>query len=475
MSAIYTDVRRSIGFWSGAALLVGTMIGGGIFRTPASIAGVLSDPTLILGMWLFFGLVSMCGALTLAELATLLPRTGGVYVFLRAAYGDSAAFVFGWLYLLAAIPSGMAALAVFFGELTTGLLGLSPAENPWAIPGLASGAIILLSTANIAGVKLGVGIQNVFAALKIATLVGLISAIFFLGDGDVSRWFAAPTEPSTAWALAAATKSVMFTFNGWVYISLVAGELEQPQRRLVRIILAGTGAVIVLYLLANLAYLYLIPLASMPGTVVAREAIQIIAGPTGGRIISACILASVLGALNGVIMTKSRVAYALGRDRLSFALLGRAHPTRATPYISISIQGIVAVLLIFALRDPVHPLRLFDRLTAYFVMVEWLALLFAIGAVFVLRRTMADAPRLYRTPGYPLVPLFFIGGTVLGLGAILWSACAKGDFSPLFGVGIIIVGFPVYHVWRRYSGVTPVPMTPPESAKNVALPPLARK
>ena len=452
MSVIYTDVRRAIGFWSGVGLLVGTMIGGGVFRTPASIALVLADPRQILGLWVFFGVVSMCGALTLAELATLLPRTGGVYVYLRAAYGDGAAFVFGWLYMFAAVPSGLAALAVFFGELVLGLAGTTSAATPWGIPVIAAGMIILFSAANIAGQRLGSGIQNVFAVIKVGALLVLIVVALASSQGEAARWFAAPATSSAAGDLAAATKSVMFTFNGWVYICLVGGELKLNGRRLARLIFAGTGAVVLLYVLANVAYIYLIPLDAMPGTVVAREVMERVTGPIGGAIMGLCIMASVCGAMNGVIFTKSRVAYALSRDGLSFAVLGRVHPTRATPYVSILIQGIVAVILIFALRDPLQPLRLFDRLIAYFIMVEWLALLFTIGAVFVFRRTMAAAPRPYRTPGYPVVPLIFIVGTVLGLGAILWSACSHGDFSPLFGLGIVAAGFPVYYVWRRWFG-----------------------
>jgi amino acid transporter len=454
VSTIYTDVRRTLGFWSGAGLLVGTMIGGGIFRTPASIAAVLPDARLILGMWIFFGLVSLCGALTLAELSTMLPKTGGVYVYLRAAYGDGAAFVFGWLYLLAAIPAGLAALAVFFGELILGFAGGNPATSPWAVPVIAGGAIVLLSAANIAGVKLGSGIQNFFAALKVTTLLVLIGVAFTSPHGDAARLFMGSGDADAS-GLAAATRSVMFTFNGWVYISLIAGELQEPERRLTRIILIGTGSVVLLYVIVNAAYLFMIPLASMPGKVVAREVMQIVAGPVGSTVMGGCILASVFGAMNGIIFSKSRVAYALGRDGLSFSQLGRAHPTSATPYVSIIIQGVVAVILIFALQDPVNPLRLFDRITAYFVLVEWLALLFAIAAVFVLRRTMPDAPRPYRTPGYPFVPLFFLVGTVLGLGAILWSSCSRGDYSPLAGLAIVIAGFPVYHFWRKR--VTPVP------------------
>ncbi len=452
------DVRRSIGFWSGVGLFVGTVIGGGIFRTPASIAGVLGDPTLILALWLGFGLVSLCGALTLAELATMLPKTGGVYVYLRAAYGDSAAFVFGWVYLFAAIPSGLAALAVFFGELMLGFFGVAPATSAWAIPILASGAIVLLSAANIAGVRWGTSIQNVFALLKVGALLALIVVGLSSGAADFGRWFAEPAQPDTLAGLAAATKSVMFTLNGWVYISLVAGEVVEPERRLARMIMTSMATILVLYLLANLAYLALIPLSAMPGTVVAREAMRVALGPTASVVMGACILASVFGAMNGVILAKARVAYALGRDGLIFSWLGRAHPTRATPYVSILIQGGVAIVLIFALTDPSSPLRLFDRLTAYFILVEWLALVFAIAAVFILRRTMPAAPRPYRVPGYPFVPAFFLVGTILGLGAILWSAISRGDYSPLFGLGIMAAGFPVYGLWRRKVGPA-VPLT----------------
>jgi amino acid transporter len=437
-----TGLRRSIGFWSGTALILGTMIGGGIFRTPASIAGVLHDPRLILLLWGFFGVVSICGALALAELAAMLPQTGGTYVYLRAAYGDASAFVFGWLYILAAIPSGLAALAVFFGEL---LLGPGSA----AIPFVATGTVVLLSAANIAGVRSGTAIQNVFAVAKVGALLALIAFAFLSGKGDAGRWTAAPAGPGGLLGLAAAAQSVLFTYNGWVYVSLVAGEILEPERRLTRIILTGTGTAIVLYLLANLAYLYVLPLEAMPGTVVAREVMAKVAGARGGTVMNACILASVFGAINGIILTKARVAFALGRDGLSFRFLGRAHSTRATPYVSILVQGAVAIVLIFALRDPENPRRLFDRLTTYFVVVEWLALLFAIAAVFVLRRTMADAPRPYRTPGYPWTPLIFVLGTAVGLVAIVGNSCAKKDYAPLAGLAIVAAGFPVFMLWRR--------------------------
>jgi amino acid transporter len=444
-----SDLQRTLGFWSGAALVVGTVIGGGIFRTPGSIALVLQDPLLILGVWIFFGLVSICGALVLAELATMLPHTGGTFVYLRAAYGDAAAFVFGWLYMLAATPSGMAALAVFFGELALEVMGAPVAATAWGIPLLASATIAGLSLANIAGVRSGAAVTNIFTVVKVAALGGFIIAAFFFGVGDMSRWVIAPQPEGVPSDLAAAVKSVIYTCNGWIYVSLVAGELKEPERRLGRVIVAGTGTVMLIYVLANLAYLYVIPLPQMGGTVVAREAMRLIAGPAGALVMTVCILASVFGALNGVILTKARVPFALARGGLTFSALGRVHPTRATPYVSILIQGAMAITLVWVLRDSAHPRRLFDRLTAYFVMVEWLALLFAIAAVFVLRRARPELPRPFRVPGYPFVPLFFIGGTVVGLGAILWSSCSGGDFAPLVGLGIVAAGFPTYWLWRR--------------------------
>ena len=436
-----TDLRRSLGTWGGAALLVGTMIGGGIFRTPGPIAESLNDARLILLLWLFVGIISMCGALTLAELATMLPRTGGTYVYLRAAYGDGAAFVFGWLYLLVAIPSGVAALAVFFAEL---LLG---AGSTW-IPIAASATIAGLSIANILGVKQGSSIQIAFTAIKLTALAGLILVAFLSGRSDPGRWVAAPPGGLDWKGVMAAAQSVIFTYNGWVYVSLVSGEIQEPEKRLTKIIVAGTGAATVIYLLANLGYLGVIPLNEMKGKIVAMELMTRILGPVGARVMGIGILCSVFGAINGIILAKARVAYAMARDGLTFSVLGKAHPVRATPWVSIAVQGVVSIILVFALNNPEKPMALFSRLTTYFVVVEWLALLFAIAAVFVLRRKMAAAPRPYRTPLYPIVPAVFVVGTAASLVVIVANACGKGDYAPLVGLGIVAAGFPVYWIWR---------------------------
>jgi amino acid transporter len=435
------ELRRDLGFWGGLSVVVGTVIGGGIFRTPATIASVLPDPLLILALWAVVGAITLCGALSLAELASLLPKTGGTYVYLRAAYGDAAAFAFGWLYLLAAIPSGFAALAAFFGELVLRACGRDPAAAPGLVTAVAAGAVVVLSAANVLGVRFGAVVQKVFAGIKVAALLGIIAACLLSGQADPARLSGGEF---TFRGLASAVAFVMFTYNGWVYVSLVAGEVESAETRMKRILIAGTLTVIGLYLGANLSYLLVVPVAEMPGTVVAREALIRTAGPWAGTLVMACIGASVFGALNGIVLSKARVPYALARDGLSFAFLGRCHPRFATPHVSILVLAAITVALLLWLRS-------FDALAAYFVVVEWFALLFAIAAVLVLRRKLPGAPRPYRVPGCPWVPLVFIVGTTLGLAAIVWSSAAKGRWEPLIGLGISLAGFPVHSLWRRWS------------------------
>jgi APA family basic amino acid/polyamine antiporter len=233
-----------------------------------------------------------------------------------------------------------------------------------------------------------------------------------------------------------------------------------------RVIVVGMLAIVLLYVGANVGYFFAMPVGAMAGEVggVPQKIMSAVLGPRGATLIAACIMGSVFGALNGNILAKPRVSYALARDGLSFAFLGRTHPRWSTPYAAILIQAAVAVVLIFLLRDPEKPQRLFDDLTTYFVVVEWFALLFSVGAVLVLRRRMPDTPRPYRTPGYPWVPLFFLAGTAVGLSAILWSELQAGHRSPLIGLGIAAAGFPVFYAWRgrgsRGPGGVPGPGSP---------------
>jgi basic amino acid/polyamine antiporter, APA family len=434
------DLRRVIGFAGGTALIVGITIGSGIFRTPPTIAGLVPNPLVIMGLWTAFGLISICGALAVAELSTLLPQAGGVYVFLREAYGDAAAFVFGWLYLLITTPTAIAALATVFAEFLLNLLGKS--TDTATVQMIAIAAITTLTFANVLGARVGAVLSEVTTLVKVTALAAIIIGAFLLGDGSLSNITGGGVVHGSG--LARAVAAVIWTYDGWIAVSMIAGEVVAPERLMKRIIIVGMLVIVTLYIGANLAYLYMMPVSVMAQQreAIARTVMTAIAGPAGGALIMLAIMTSVFGALNGNLLAKPRVAYAMARDGLTFSFLGKIHPRWSTPWGALLIQAVVAIVMVIVLKD-------FDSLTTYFVVVEWAALIFAVGAVFVLRRKMADAPRPFRTPAYPWVPLFFVLGTVVGLSAIVWGQIQVGNFSPIYGLCIAAAGFPVHHLWKR--------------------------
>jgi basic amino acid/polyamine antiporter, APA family len=434
------DLRRVIGFAGGIAVIVGITIGSGIFRTPPTIARLVPNPLVIMGLWTAFGLISICGALAVAELSSLLPRPGGVYVFLREAYGDAAAFVFGWLYVLVTTPTTVAALATVFAEFLLNLLGV-PLEAR-AVQTIAIAAIIALTGANVLGARVGAGVSEVTTVVKVAALAAIILGVFLLGHGSLSHFGQGGVVQRAG--LARAMASVIWTYDGWIAVSMIAGEVVAPERLLKRIIIVGMLVIVTLYIGANLAYLYMMPVDTMAQQreAIARTVMTAIAGPAAGVVVMLAILTSVFGALNGNLLAKPRVAYAMARDGLIFSFLGKTHPRWSTPWAALVIQGMVAIIMVLVLKD-------FDRLTTYFVVVEWAALIFAVAAVFVLRRKMAAAPRPFRTPAYPWVPIVFLVGTVVGLSAIVWGEIQVGNVSPIYGLGIAAGGFPVHYLWKR--------------------------
>lgn len=440
-----SDLQRVIGFWGGLALIIGITIGSGIFRKPPAIAALVPHPSLVLGLWVLFGVISLCGALTLAELASMLPRTGGIYVYLRLAYGDAAAFVVGWLYLLVTSPAAVGALATVFMEFLLGTLGVAREGLPaWVVPGGAIAVVVILSAVNIAGTTAGAAVGTVLTAVKVTALAAVVAVAFGASRGSFANLAAPAGAELDGAAIARAMASVIWTYDGWIAVSMIAGEVRAPERLVKHIIVAGMAVIVGLYVAANVAYYYVFPtdvMAAEQATIAVRLVADAV-GPAAGVAIGLGIVASVLGAANGNVLAKPRVAYALARDGLTFSFLGASHPRRQTPHASILVQGAVAVLLILALRD-------FDKLTTYFVVVEWSALVFAVGAVFVLRRRMPEAPRPFRTPLYPLVPLVFVVGTLIGLGTIVWGEWQDGNRSPVWGLAIAAAGFPAYALFRR--------------------------
>lgn len=434
-----SDLRRVIGFTGGVALIVGITIGSGIFRTPPTIAGLVPNPLVIMGLWTAFGLISICGALVIAELSSLLPQAGGVYVYLREAYGDAASFVFGWLYVLITTPTTVAALAVVFAEFLLNLMGRTSS----AVPLVAVGAIVILTIVNVLGARVGAAVSEITTLVKVLGLAAIILGAFLLGHGSVGNITAGGAVHGSG--LARAVAAVIWTYDGWVAVSMIAGEVVAPERLMKRIIIVGMLTIVTLYIGANLAYLYMMPVEVMAQQkeAIARTVMTTIAGPAAGVVIMFAIMTSILGALNGNLLAKPRVAYAMARDGQTFAFLGNIHPRFATPWTAQLIVGAVGIVMVLMLKD-------YDALITYFVVIEWGALLFAIGAVFVLRRKLPGAARPFRTPGYPWVPLFFIAGTLAGVTAIVWGQIRAGNFAPIYGLAIAAAGFPVHYLWKRW-------------------------
>jgi amino acid transporter len=281
--------------------------------------------------------------------------------------------------------------------------------------------------------------------VKVTALMAIVLGTFLLGQGAFSRL--AEGGAVQGEGVARAMASVIWTYDGWIAVSMIAGEVVAPERLMKRIIIVGMMTIVTLYLGANLAYLYMMPIDIMARQkeAIARTVMASIAGPVGGTVILMAIMTSVFGALNASVLARSRVSYAMARDGLTFSFLGRLHRKFATPWPALCIQAAGAIAMVLVLRD-------FDTLTTYFVVIEWAALIFAVGAVFVLRRTMPDAPRPYRTPGYPVVPIVFVAGTVTGLAAVVWGELQVGNFSPIYGLGIAAAGFPAHQIWKRVKG-----------------------
>ncbi|HJP60707.1 MAG TPA: amino acid permease, partial [Gemmatimonadaceae bacterium] len=336
------DLRRVIGLAGGVALIVGITIGSGIFRTPPTIAGLVPNPVVIMALWTALGLISICGALAVAELSTLLPRAGGVYVFLREAYGDPAAFVFGWLYVLITTPTAVAALATVFGEFLLNLLGKPTAQSTVQV--IAIAAITTLTLANVFGARVGTAVSGVTTLVKVTALVAIVLGAFLLGNGDTSHF--APNGAVPGSGLARAVAAVIWTYDGWIAVSMIAGEVVAPERLMQRIIIVGMLVIVTLYIGANLAYLYMMPVSVMAQQkeAIARTVMTAIAGPTAGAVILFAIMTSIFGALNGNLLAKPRVAYAMARDGLIFSFLGKTHQRWSTPWAALLIQGAVAIV-----------------------------------------------------------------------------------------------------------------------------------
>lgn len=437
-----STLPRRLGLWSAVAVLVGSTLGSGIFRSPAGIADKLPGPLPLLAIWLTGGAFAFCGALTIAELAGAMPRTGGIYVFVRAAWGRLAAFLFGWSELTMIRAASMGALSTTFAEYLLRVLGHDPRVSPYSsdVHYIAAAAIVFTAIFNYIGLKWGALVQNITTLAKTGALLIIIALALSLGLPRTGGHFT-PAVPAGSFTFARfglALVSVLWVYDGWADVSFVGGEVMNPERNLPRVMIFGTLIIIALYLLANLAYLAVLPVSEIrQSKLVAADVAERLIGTAGVVFVSAAVMVSTFGTLNGSVMTGSRILFAMAADGLLFKPIAIVHKKFQTPGVAIGLSATLGVIFVL--------LGTFEQLADTFVtaIVPFYAL--AVGAVFVFRKRAGYNPP-FRVPGYPIVPALFIIATILLLGNAILDPASR--FGTLAVMGVTLLGIPVYYVTR---------------------------
>lgn len=431
------ELPRLIGFWDGYAITLGAIIGSGIFRTPNKVAEnfVSLGPSLML--WVFGGLLALLGALTFAELSSMIPRTGGLYVYLQRGYGNSTAFTFGWAQIWIIRPTSVGALAVFVAELFNKAMGTT-----LDLRIISLSTIAILTAINIAGVRWGSWVMKICSALKVLALALIISLVIILARGSFSHFEplfdTTPAKGSFLAAVSVSLVSILWTYDGWCDATYVAGEMKNPQKNMPRSLIFGLFTVIAIYLLANFAYMYtLSPDKLKSSKSVAHDTIETLLGSGFGTFISVAIFISVFGTTNGSILTGARVIFAIAQDKLAFDFLGKKHTKFETPYTALIVQGVMASLLVA--WNPS-----FEDLIGDFVFTIWIFYTASAATIFIFRIKDPAAERPYKCFGYPIVPLLFI---ILSIGMFINTFAAKPVDIGL-RVGIILLAYPIYYFWK---------------------------
>lgn len=428
---------RVLGLGSAVALVIGITVGSGIFRSPAGVAQRVSDPPLLLALWIAGGLVSLCGALSFAELAAMFPHTGGYYVYLREAWGRPTAFLFGWTELVLIRASALGGIAIVCAEYTLRLFGLDAAAHVGWSRLLAAAMLALTALVNIVGIDVGAALVRMTTVAKVASLAVLVGAAFLLG-ADHGGSVAHLTEgsgagPVSMGGLGLALVGVLWAYDGFADVSFSGGEVKNPQRVLPLAITAGTLAIIGLYATVNAAYLYVLPVDQLARSpLVAADMMVALVGRAGSALVSAFVALSTFGALNGSMLASPRVFFAMADDRLFFPAVARVHPRFRTPYVAIGLAALLGMALVMS--------RSFEALTETFVIAIWPFYALSVAGLFRLRVRRPDLPRPYRTFGYPIVPAIFVGAVVWFLG----NALATAPMATGVTLALILAGIPVY-------------------------------
>jgi APA family basic amino acid/polyamine antiporter len=443
---------RAIGLGSAVLIVIGSVVGSGIFLTTGGMAAVIPSATLLLAAWVLGGLLSIAGGLTYAELGAMFPRSGGVYVFLREAYGPLPAFLYGWASLLVVISGSIAAVAVgfaeylsyFFPALSTSAIVLSLAM-PWGSYTISAGQLVaaaslaLLGAVNYVGVRSGNLVNVVLTVAKVAGLVAIPVMALIAGGVTPSYTPVVPPEVTRPFAaFGVAMIAVLWTYESWYYVTFAAGEIRDPQRNVPRALIIGVLALMTIYVAVNLAYLYTLSIDDMKGvTRIAERASIALMGPSGATLLALTVVISTFGCNAAGILGGSRVIFAMGRDGVFLPAAGKIHPKYRTPHVALVALTVWSVILTLS--------GTYEQLFTY---VMFASILFSVAAglaIFRLRRLKPDHPRPYRAWGYPWVPALF----VLGAAAFVLNTLLERPVESMIGLALVLIGIPVYLLQRR--------------------------
>ena len=432
------ELPRVLGLLDIVGILVGTVIGSGIFIVPATVAAQVQSPALMLAVWIVGGVLSFFGALAFSELGAMFPHAGGMYVYLRESYGRLIAFLFGWTLFLVIESGSIATLSMAFASKYL------PYFVPLGRVGIKAVALVLiaaLTAVNYAGTRYGARLQNVLMFIKFAAIVGVSLVVLGLGGGSADHFVAPAAPPFSGTLLSSfgvALVATLWAYKGWEAATFTAGELKDPQRNLPLGLFAGTLLVIGLYLLANVAYLWVLPAPEIArSSRIAADAMQSAVGAAGAGIVAFVILFSITGAANGNLLTAPRVFYAMANDGLFFKQFARVHPRFVTPHVSIVATAVWAGVLSLT--------GTFEQLAAYVIFGQWIFFGLTVAGVIILRRRRPDLPRPYRTWGYPVTPIVFVAAALF----ISINSLIAQPLNALAGLAIILLGIPAYMYWRR--------------------------
>lgn len=431
---------RGLSLTDASALVVGTIIGTGIFLKAAVMSQMLGSPWLVLGAWIVAGLLSLAGALTYAEIGCLFPKAGGEYVYLREAYGDLPAFLYGWMRFWIAGPGSVAAFAVGAATFFSGVVPMDSLETR---TNLAVGLIIFFAGLSLLSVSLGGKILTVITSIKVFLIMSVpLGVLFFSSTAQLSH-LNTSTEVGFTWgAFGTAMVAALWAFDGWNNLPMMAGEIHKPEENVPRALIIGTLVVLLIYGSVNFSYFYALPVSDIVSASsklhpqappVAAKVVESFLGSSGVFLFSALLVVSALGAMFGSVMSHARVPYALAKDGLFPKFLGEVSSTTHVPYAAIIIEAVMAILL--ALSGS------FDQLTDYVVFASWIFYALVAFSVFVFRKKIPHEPRAYKALGYPVIPIIFILVAVL----LVINTLIQSPRESLFGLLFIVAGVPVYY------------------------------